>query len=158
MCKIILTILIIPFFSNGQEIIRWNINSIGKTIHKNGIYLSQSVGQSSNVGVNFSSEFKLNQGFQQPFIFNNSNSLTQNQSFKIYPNPNKGSFNIQPFENIRGENYSVKITDQLGQLFDYIIINQGMTSFNYFSMLPGSYLIEINFKEDIYTYNLIIIR
>jgi len=155
---IILFILLMPpFFINGQDIIRWNINPIGNTIHKDRMYISQSVGQSSNVGVNINSDFKINQGFQQPLIFNNFQVSTSNQSFKIYPNPNKGTFTIEPNYSNRAGNYSVKITNQLGQLFDFVKVNNGIELFNYISILPGSYIVEIIYGDEIDSYNLIIL-
>lgn len=72
---------------------RSSINCAGATHISNGIMISQTAGQSSNVKVASNREVMIRQGFQQP----NRYKVEQGPSdfnVKLYPNPNNGSFTV----------------------------------------------------------------
>lgn len=153
----IFIVLGFSFNLKAQLLIRYNINSIGQSVKSNNIYLSQSIGQSSIIGITQNSEIQLRQGFQQPFQYNYIiNKNGDDLNFRIYPNPNNGEFNIEPLF-ISRISYSISIYNQLGQLVKVENDIIGFKKFHFQEMKPGSYLIEINYNQKKDVFNLIII-
>ena len=96
MKQFILFLCIISFSSYGQTISRQTIASQGaSTVIRNGVFISQSIGQQSVTG-NYKGDVSLNQGFQQSqwnrLISSNPPKLI---STLIYPNPFLSTIYIQ---------------------------------------------------------------
>jgi hypothetical protein len=71
---------------------RTSINCVGSSTVSNGLLISQSGGQPSNVSVSNSGRFMIRQGFQQA---NLEFSVEEAEfSVSLFPNPNDGAFNV----------------------------------------------------------------
>ena len=71
---------------------RTSINCVGSSTVSNGLLISQSGGQPSNVSVSNSGRFMIRQGFQQS---NLEFSVEEAEfSVSLFPNPNDGAFNV----------------------------------------------------------------
>lgn len=102
--------------SYAQTIGRSSLNALGGTVENNGIKLSQTFGQSGLTSTFNSNQLKVRQGFQQP---RTSNTSKQNDglNFIVFPNPNRGDFQIRFEKRITGEiNYS--FFDNQGRIID----------------------------------------
>lgn len=136
---ILLITTFITSLSFGQiQLQRSSLNSFGSVMNKNKLKLSQSAGQSSNIGVIQNGQTGiLRQGFQQPHAFGGENKQFD---ITIYPNPNNGKFSLETDTWLEGE---VKI-----ELFD----NQGRQCyFAKFSSGRHFKVSGINFESGIYT-------
>ncbi len=111
-------LFVAAFFSSkdsfAQEIKRSSINSAGNTTSNSGIYLSQSIGQSSVYQKKSNDKTELRQGFQQPIVLRGENDSKTIQLL-IYPNPNNGSFHLNT-DLSRNSAFSFVIYDQNGKL------------------------------------------
>jgi len=99
---------------NAQEIKRSSINSAGNTSSNSGVYLSQTIGQSSVHQKATKDGVELRQGFQQPITLKGKNDSKTIQLL-IYPNPNNGSFYLNT-DLGRNSSFSFVIYDQNGKL------------------------------------------
>lgn len=91
---ILSTLACLIFLSlNSQTIGRSQLSSLGTTNSSSGITLLSAVGQSSLVTFENSNSIVLGQGFIQPSFFNGSKGELE---INIYPNPNYGSFYLEP--------------------------------------------------------------
>lgn len=72
---------------------RTSINCAGGSHLSNGILISQTAGQSSNVSVSDAPDVMIRQGFQQPNWIR-AEQLESDFSVSLYPNPNSGTFTV----------------------------------------------------------------
>jgi hypothetical protein len=98
---------------NAQIITRSVISSFGNSASNSSFYLSQTIGQPAGFSAFSNNEISLNQGFEQAFLLLDA-SEKKELNFKIYPNPNNGSFTIMS-DLSRGETFEILIFDLLGK-------------------------------------------
>jgi hypothetical protein len=98
---------------HAQTITRSVISSFGNSASNSSFYLSQTIGQPSGFSAFSNNEIRLNQGFEQAFLLLDA-SEKKELNFKIYPNPNNGSFTIMS-DFSRGEIFEILIFDLLGK-------------------------------------------
>ena len=111
-CTLIL--LLLTSTVQSQEIRRSSISSAGNTSSKNGVYLSQSVGQSSVYRTSGNSETELRQGFQQPLELRSGNTSSIIY-ITLFPNPNQGIFEFAT-DLSRETSFTFTIVDMQGKL------------------------------------------
>jgi hypothetical protein len=73
--------------ANSQSIVRSSLSCLGSTVTSNGLFVRQTVGQSSNTLVFTTGGFELRQGFQQPIASFLSIKKIPPIDFSLSPNP-----------------------------------------------------------------------
>lgn len=97
----------------AQTIGRATLSAFGNSASVDGMFIQQTVGQPALVSHSLvSNEISINQGFQQPFIFNVSNIQHE---ILLYPNPNNGNFSFQLNEGTFSP-YTYNLYDVTGKL------------------------------------------
>lgn len=126
--------------TNAQKLIRSSINSFGNVTTKGNLKLSQTAGQASIVGSANKEDFKLRQGFQQPF--NKAISVNNSLNIKVFPNPAQDELNIIIDES-RNSGFSYYLTDSQGRIcqFEKNYKSSNIQLSNHLS--PGVYTIRI---------------
>lgn len=94
---------------------RSSINTMGSTTTSNGIMISQSVGQASNISVARTGNIEIRQGFQQANLLTYKVDQTDFDVL-LSPNPNDGNFNVSVRGFESGENLQYKILDINGHV------------------------------------------
>lgn len=102
--------------SFAQTISRSSLNALGGTVENNGIGLSQTFGQSGITSTFVSNQLKIRQGFQQPTTINSSKQ-DDGLNFIVFPNPNRGEFQLQFEKRMSGE-ITYSFYDNQGRLID----------------------------------------
>lgn len=142
------SILAVFLLANGvysQSLARSSLNAFGNSVTKNGIHLSQTVGQSGNTSVITGENALYRQGFQQP-VSHRQKSNNKNLAFTLFPNPTKGIFSIQFDERVTGS-LTYGIFDSQGKLIDENKINAQISiEFNY-ALAPGMYTLRVSNEE-----------
>jgi len=89
--------LILNLHSEAQSLKRQSIGSAGPNLLVGGIAMQQSVGQPYFTVAHYSSEGSYLPGFVQPSKLNVAESIHArlNISMDVYPNPSRGSVNIE---------------------------------------------------------------
>lgn len=134
---------------------RSSINSFGSVVQQNSLMLSQSVGQSSNVGLlKNSNNISIQQGFQQP-IHNSKNG--NKIEVIIFPNPNNGDFSVQ-FNSWLEGSVELFLYDSQGRLCYSQSCNSGRI-FEITILKPlesGLYTLSLSNSHSVYSEKLII--
>lgn len=92
---------------------RTSINCVGSSTVSNGLLISQTGGQPSNVTVSNSGRFMIRQGFQQANV--EFNVEEAEFSVSLFPNPNDGAFNVSLSGFADQETVDYTIFDQQGK-------------------------------------------
>lgn len=100
--------------ARAQQISRSVISSFGCSIKTSGVYLSQTVGQSGSTEQVSNKQIALHQGFEQSSFYTKPSVLVQNVNINVYPNPNRGIFNLLVDASFQS-NYDCEIYDAIGK-------------------------------------------
>ena len=100
--------------ARAQQISRSVISSFGHSLTSSGVYLSQTVGQSGSTTQVSNKQIALHQGFEQSSVYNKPSILVQNVNLNVYPNPNRGIFNLLVDASFQS-NYDCVIYDAIGK-------------------------------------------
>lgn len=110
----IINIITLTTFSvHAQHIERSVISALGNSISTEGLYLSQTAGQDAVHTQKEADNIHLRSGFEQAIIVQAFNA-EKKIDFKVYPNPNTGSFTINVTS--LSENYRFSLVDAQGRL------------------------------------------
>jgi hypothetical protein len=109
--------LMAGFAVNAQQVRvgRSSINCVGSSTISNGVLISQTGGQPSNVTVARTGNLVIRQGFQQANLLTYKVDQTD-FDILLSPNPNDGNFNVSVRGIETGENLVYKIYDLDGKL------------------------------------------
>tara|TARA_B100001758_G_C17981401_1_gene388333 strand:+ start:20 stop:514 length:495 start_codon:yes stop_codon:yes gene_type:complete len=150
MKKLLLILLFLPFFAFSQSssnLLRSTISNNGssvKTINK-GI-VQQSIGQSSLVGLQYTSKYIIRQGFIQPTHLKSTLPISNDVelSVDIYPNPTTDRITLDFREAVTGE-VLLSIYDYSGRLIiEESQEAQATLSYSLNSLAPGNYFIQVS--------------
>lgn len=116
----VITVLMLGFSTliSGQELHRQMLGAQGTSTElQSGFYVSQTIGQQSNVGNSTANDFSIIQGFQQSAWANliQSSTLPKLQTISVYPNAFKEIVNIEFSAGLQGE-VQVLVFSLSGQL------------------------------------------
>lgn len=142
-------LILVIFFStqvSAQTIKRQTFASLGisKTLNS-GVFVSQSVGQSSVIGLMLNPNIMVQQGYQQSRISAPTN-VVANQTIKVttFPNPFINEINLK-FSKSISESLTIMVADLYGKLlFRKIFSNPELgVSFQLDNLSPQSYILSI---------------
>jgi hypothetical protein len=142
----------------GQQLNRQMLAAQGSSFAiKDGIQVSQSVGQLSVIGNSVQDRLTVQQGFQQSLVrknlvFNETKAI----SASVYPNPFSNVFSVG-FSQPINEELTVTLYNILGELLhkEFIKSPQNIMTF-YFDYLPsGTYVLQIQSKNHFFSKKII---
>ena len=150
MKKLLIILFCLPLFSLSQtspNLLRSTISNSGSsTKTENHYVLQQSIGQSSAVGLEQTSEHIVRQGFIQPAQLKRmlDASNTSNLLVSVYPNPTTDKITISFRELVAGK-VALSIYDQMGKLV-MEESKEGQAELNYSlaNLSAGNYFVKVN--------------
>ncbi len=129
--------------STAQNIVRQSLSCLGSNNITEGVFLRQTVGQSSNTSIISNDNGLIRQGFLQPISLKGVKYYAEtNLELIVYPNPTENIFYI----NIEGEqeDYTILVYDVLGKaIYSRMILNKTNTLINSIKWYPGIYIIKV---------------
>jgi hypothetical protein len=131
--------------SYSQEIARATISVGGTSRSSEGIYyVSQSIGQLSNIGFSDLFNTSIIQGFQQPSNFKISNTNNEIEAIKFYPVPTSDELNIVFSKSLEGI-CTIQLFDHLGRLvlIKDCLINDHKASISLNELATATYIVKI---------------
>ncbi|WGK94753.1 MULTISPECIES: T9SS type A sorting domain-containing protein [Flavobacterium] len=161
MCRIIMFLFYIA--SHSQVLHHQVISSLGSSMQtSNGTYVSQTIGQFGVFASHTSSNYYVQQGFQQSLNWNNSKVLTLPNSLDnsitiMYPNPVETILNFE-FTKYFNEVITLEIFDISGRVIykgDKKIIGKLMSLDLSQILVSGKYIIKLSSSNFNYTNKLL---
>jgi hypothetical protein len=148
----------IPFFllisclCFSQEISRTTVSVVGNsTATSNGYYVSQSVGQLSNIGFSEMFSKSIVQGYQQPTGMKIIDASIEQETLQLYPIPVTNELNLHFSLSLEGK-CRVELFDRLGRLVlnKELPINDFKSTISLENLASSTYIIKITNNTNVF--------
>ena len=160
MKRLLLLVIVNMNLASAQIIHHQMISSQGATIHlSNGMIVTQTIGQTSNIGSFNDYYSKGIQGFQQFVLFNKVNSTDSKviKNLNAYPNPFKTIITIDIPDRIIGSQYEYILYDMTGKILvkNKATIENNDITINLESLPNTTYILNVLYSGVNYSVKLI---